>query len=276
MRAAALASVALLSAVACAGEHAPPRGAVAPLATTAPATTAPATTAAATTAPASVAPVPTVRPTTSAPRPTATTRPAPVPPFRGSAAPIDPATRSRMRYSWRPGCPVPIEDLRILRVDHWTFGGRPARGELVVHETVATAMLRALESLWRARFPIRQMRLVDDFGGSDDRSMAADNTSAFNCRRVDGSSSWSEHAYGKAVDVNPVENPYVTSGGRVDPPSGAPYADRSRRAPGMVHAGTRWSTPSPRSAGAGVATGPARRTTSTSAGPAASSGCRTA
>ena len=75
------------------------------------------------------------------------------------------------------------------------------------------------------------------YDADDDLSMAANNTSAFNCRKVSGSTNWSEHAYGRAIDVNPVQNPYVTRSGRVSPPAGRPYADRGRRAPGMLHAG---------------------------------------
>jgi D-alanyl-D-alanine carboxypeptidase-like protein len=70
----------------------------------------------------------------------------------------------------------------------------------------------------------------------DDRSMAANNTSGFNCRRVSGSSSWSEHVVGRAIDLNPLRNPYVTRGGRVSPPAGRPYVNRARRAAGMIHA----------------------------------------
>ena len=75
-------------------------------------------------------------------------------------------------------------------------------------------------------------------GADDHRSMAADNTSAFNCRFVAGSDGvWSEHAYGRALDLNPLENPYVTESGYVSPPAGAPFADRSRHRRGMVHRG---------------------------------------
>jgi hypothetical protein len=82
------------------------------------------------------------------------------------------------------------------------------------------------------------MRLVDAYGAEDHRSMAADNTSAFNCRFVAGSDGvWSEHAYGRALDLNPLENPYVTESGYVSPPAGAPFADRSRHRRGMVHHG---------------------------------------
>jgi D-alanyl-D-alanine carboxypeptidase len=158
------------------------------------------------------------------------------PRFRGSVTAIDRATRSRMRWSWRPGCPVGPRDLRLLRVDHWGFDRRVHRGELVVHRDQARRVLRVMERLFRLRYPIRRMRLVDRYRADDDRSMAADNTSAFNCRRVAGSSRWSEHAYGRAIDVNPVQNPYV-AGRHVSPPEGRRHADRARRAPGMIHAG---------------------------------------
>jgi D-alanyl-D-alanine carboxypeptidase len=159
------------------------------------------------------------------------------PPFRGSAERIDAETRARMSgVSWHRGCPVGFAELRLLRVSHWGFDGRVHRGRLVVNRDAAEAMLRAMRSLYRQRFPIRQMRLVDAYGADDRRSMAADNTSAFNCRFVAGSPGvWSEHAYGRAIDINPIENPYVTGSGYVSPPAGAPYARRARHRRGMVH-----------------------------------------
>jgi hypothetical protein len=111
------------------------------------------------------------------------------------------------------------------------------RGEMVVHRSFARAVVRVFRAMFEARYPIRQMRLVDDYRGDDERSMAADNTSAFNCRPVTGGSSWSEHAYGRAIDINPVENPYVSSRGQVLPPAGRPYADRRSRARGVIHHG---------------------------------------
>jgi hypothetical protein len=142
-----------------------------------------------------------------------------------------------MRYSWRSGCPVAISDLRHLVLDHWGYDGRVHRGELVVHRDAVDAVTGVMRRLFALRFPIERMRMVDDYGGSDDRSMAANNTSAFNCRAVEGRPGvWSQHAYGRAIDINPLVNPYV-SGGRADPPQGQRYADRSVRAPGMIRAG---------------------------------------
>lgn len=159
--------------------------------------------------------------------------------FHGSVDRIDRGTRERMTgVSWHRGCPVGFGELRLLTVRHWGFDHRPHRGRLVVNRDAATAMLGAMRSLYRLHFPIRQMRLVDAYGADDHRSMAADNTSAFNCRTVAGSGGvWSEHAYGRALDLNPLENPYVTASGYVSPPAGAPFADRSRHRRGMVHRG---------------------------------------
>jgi hypothetical protein len=102
--------------------------------------------------------------------------------FRGSVAPIGARTRARMRYSWRRGCPVGLADLRLVTVDHWGFDRRVHRGELVVHRRYAQAVVRVAGRLFANRHPIARMRLVDAYQGDDDRSMAANNTSAFNCR----------------------------------------------------------------------------------------------
>ncbi|PVU84150.1 peptidase M15 [Cellulomonas sp. WB94] len=136
--------------------------------------------------------------------------------------------------SWRPGCPVPVADLRYVTVSHVTFDGAVATGELVVHADLADGVVGVFRALFAAGYPIRSMRLVDDFGGSDDASMAADNTSAFNCRAITRGTGWSEHAYGRALDLDPVENPYVR-GSLVLPVAGKPFAARPDL-PGVVHA----------------------------------------
>jgi hypothetical protein len=157
--------------------------------------------------------------------------------FRGGIATGRDAVRKRVRDSWRPGCPVGPVELRLLRVDHWGFDGRVHRGELIVHRDHARRILVVFAKLFKARYPVQRLRPVDAYRADDDRSMAANNTSGFNCRRVSGSSSWSEHAFGRAIDLNPLRNPYVTRGGRVSPPAGRPYANRARRAAGMIHGG---------------------------------------
>jgi hypothetical protein len=178
---------------------------------------------------------PSVRPGPATPAPDATAATPAASELRGSVAPIDEAVRARMHSSWRPGCPVPLEDLRLLTVRHWGFDGSLRGGELVVHHKHAGAVLDVFARLAEARFPIERIELVDVYMGDDDRSMAANNTSAFNCRTVSGRPGvWSQHAYGWAIDINPVHNPYVTGGGRVSPPAGEPYADRSVHRPGMI------------------------------------------
>ena len=137
--------------------------------------------------------------------------------------------------SWRRGCPVALRDLRVVTLTHWGFEGRVHDGRLVVHRGAVGAITRVFRRLFAVRFPIRRMEPVDRYGADDDRSMAADNTSAFNCRRIEGTSRWSQHAYGRAVDLNPIENPFV-SGTHVSPPRGRAYTDRSRRARGMIRA----------------------------------------
>jgi hypothetical protein len=122
-------------------------------------------------------------------------------------------------------------------MSYFGFDREAHLGAMIVHRSVAQDVVKVFHTMFKAKYPIRRMRLVDDYKGDDDRSMAADNTSAFNCRKVTGGSDWSEHAYGWAIDINPVENPYVSSSGRVLPPSGAQYADRSRHARGMIHRG---------------------------------------
>lgn len=146
--------------------------------------------------------------------------------FRFTVHDIDAGLAARMASSWRTGCPVPLHDLRYLRITHWDFSGAERSGELVVHADAVGVVEAAFRRLHEIRFPIRSMRLVDDFGGDDDASMAADNTSAFNCRSVAGTDRWSHHAYGRAIDINPLENPYVTSGG-IYPPAGAGFAERA-------------------------------------------------
>jgi D-alanyl-D-alanine carboxypeptidase len=159
------------------------------------------------------------------------------PRFEGSSEPVRGKVRERIEgSSWHRGCPVGLGKLRLLRVTHWGFDGDVHRGRLVVHRRYDGGILAAMKRLHRLRFPIRRIELIDRYGADDRRSMKADNTSAFNCRVVAGTDRWSMHAYGKAIDINPVENPYV-SGSHVSPPAGRPYADRSRRAKGMIHAG---------------------------------------
>ncbi len=123
----------------------------------------------------------------------------------------------------------------MLHLSYWGFDGTAHTGTLVVGATVVGAVTTIFRTLFDDRFPIAKMQPEDAYGGSDPASMADDNTSGFNCRLAvtTGSPQWSVHAYGEAIDVNPVENPYI-EGGEVQPPSGAAFTDRSVVRPGMA------------------------------------------
>src|SRR5918999_179569 len=152
-------------------------------------------------------------------------------PRRGKLADHDPRCLRLSKATAEPA------DLRRLLLDHWGFDGHVHRGELVVHRNYARRIVAVFHKLFKARYRIQRMHLVDVYGADDDRSMAANNSSGFNCRFVSGTRRWSEHARGRAIDLNPLVNPYVTRDGRVSPRGGRPYANRSVRAPGMIHHG---------------------------------------
>jgi hypothetical protein len=138
-------------------------------------------------------------------------------------------------HSWRAGCPVGPDRLRTLRLSYWGFDGQAHVGSIVVDASVTDDVIAVFRVLYRERFPIRQMVPVEAYDGSDPESMAADNTSGFNCRAAvaPGTPHWSAHAYGTAIDVNTVENPYL-EGGTVMPAAGRKYLDRSPYRPGMA------------------------------------------
>lgn len=140
--------------------------------------------------------------------------------------------------TWRPGCPVPLSDLRRLAVSYVGFDGTVRQGVLVVHASAVPALTQVFADLYAARFPIRSLQPIEAYGGDDWTSIEADNTSAFNCRARTGSTTeWSRHAYGLAVDLNPLENPYVTNGTTSHPRS-RPYLDRANVRPGMLVPGS--------------------------------------
>lgn len=144
--------------------------------------------------------------------------------------------------SWREGCPVPLRDLALIELRHVDLNGEIRSGQLIVHHQEAAAVLGVFERLYAARFPIHQVRLIDAYGGDDDKSMADDNTSGFNCRGVGGSTKWSQHAYGLAIDLNTVENPYVRTRPdgslKVAPEAGRAFLDRAQLRPGMAVEGS--------------------------------------
>lgn len=158
--------------------------------------------------------------------------------FAGTAEPLPEPVIARMTASgsWLPGCPVGLADLRYLRMTFLDFTGAVQEGEMVVAADVADAVLGAFRAIFDAGFVIERMQLVDDFDANDDVSMAANNTSAFNCRAVTGGNGFSQHSYGNAIDINPIQNPYVR-GALILPPEAAAFSDRTDIRPGMITAG---------------------------------------
>jgi hypothetical protein len=160
---------------------------------------------------------------------------APPPSAGGTVQPVTPA---ELGASWRPGCPVEPAQLRRVGVDHIGFDGQTHRGELIVHEDLVPEVITIFEQLYRLGFPIEKIRAVDGYPAADDElSMEDNNTSAFNCRGIPGTGQWSQHAYGRAIDLNPLLNPCVYAGGTFQPQNASAYLDRSRTDPGLLHTG---------------------------------------
>lgn len=151
-------------------------------------------------------------------------------------AAVHPVTAAELGPTWRPGCPAGPDQLRRIELDHLGFDGRTHRGDLVVHKDLVPQVITIFQELYRLRYPIEKMAPASRYpGGVDELSMADNNTSAFNCRGIRGSRNWSLHAYGRAIDVNPLLNPYLDSRGGLQPANAAPYLDRNRTDPGLLH-----------------------------------------
>ena len=152
-------------------------------------------------------------------------------------AAISPQFAEKMREAtWRPGCPVAIKDRRQVNVPYWNFDNKASQGMLIGHKDVAQEVAAIFDDLYRRRFQIERIAPVEAFGGDDDASMAANNTSAFNCRSVTGKpGTFSNHSWGRAIDINPLTNPYV-KGDKISPPEGRKFLDRNQNLPGLIRA----------------------------------------
>ncbi len=154
------------------------------------------------------------------------------PVFQALSIPTE--TEARMRgVSYPEGAEIQLSELRYLKLSYVDFDGEEQVGEMICNQAIAQDLLDIFRALYEARYPIRSIRLIDDFGGDDIASMEADNTSCFNYRVVAGTKTLSKHARGMAVDINPLENPCVRSAG-VSPSGGATFADRSRDFPHKI------------------------------------------
>jgi len=147
---------------------------------------------------------------------------------QSTVSPITSEIKKRMikGNSWRKGCPVPLKNLRYLKVQYRDFNGRDKIGELIVHKDIALEVQKIFAELYAIKYPINKMRLVSDYKGSDWQSIEADNTSAFNCRKATGSKNWSKHSYGKAIDLNSIENPYISRSGHISHKASQQYRKR--------------------------------------------------
>jgi hypothetical protein len=165
--------------------------------------------------------------------------------FHASARPLTTSIRQEViaARDWNARCPVPLAPLRVLTVVYQGFDGRPHTGRLIVNQDAVRPLTGVFRRLYALRFPIHHMRLTDTYGPRANRPADGDFTASFECRQASaspctsvanrGTGSWSEHAYGEAVDLNPVENPYVGCGMTRDKRS-RPYLDRAQHRRGMV------------------------------------------
>jgi D-alanyl-D-alanine carboxypeptidase len=158
------------------------------------------------------------------------------PGFDAVQRPVTPALARRTDLAWFPGCPVELAELRLVELSFWGFDDRPHTGQLVVNETVADDVVSVFRSLHAARFPIEEMRLVTRADLDAPPTGDGNTTAAYACRPVTGSTGWSAHAYGLAIDVNPFNNPYRNDD-LVLPELASSYLDRGWRRPGMIFDG---------------------------------------
>jgi hypothetical protein len=164
-------------------------------------------------------------------------------PFHSSVQPLPQPVQAQLKTEgfWHSTCPVGLSDLRLLTVSNWGFDGRVHSGQLIVNAGAAGSLARVFGRLYRLHFPIRHLRLDDMYGPTRGRPRDGDVSGSFDCRQAvpspctggKGTGTWSMHAYGLAVDVNPVENPYVGCGQSRDPKAKR-FFDRSHHRKGMV------------------------------------------
>lgn len=138
------------------------------------------------------------------------------------------------KSTWRTHCPLPLQDLRLLKLSYWGFDHQTHQGSLIVNKVLAKEIVCIFKALYEHQFPIARMQLMDDYQGNDNAAMAANNTSAFNCRQLTGHPGYfSQHSYGRAIDINPIINPYVGKTATL-PAEGVPFIDRNQTSPGKI------------------------------------------
>lgn len=158
----------------------------------------------------------------------------PLPPFSATTHSV---TAKELGRAWHPGCPVEPDQLRMIVLSYIGMDGLAHKGHLVVNADRVKELITVFDRLYQLRYPIAEMITPDHYVNADDElSMEGNNTSAYNCRDISGTGRWSYHAYGRAIDINPLINPYHDANG-VQPKNGGPYLDRTRSNPGLLHEG---------------------------------------
>jgi hypothetical protein len=173
--------------------------------------------------------------TTTSTTSTTTTTTTTIPVFTSSVSTV---TAAQLGATWHAGCPVDPSQLRQLQLAYWGFDNAPHLGTMIVNASVVTGVTQVFSTLFAAHFPLNKMVVQSTYGEDDDAAAADDDTSGFNCRAAvaTGPTHWSMHAYGEAIDVNDLQNPYV-SGSTIIPPAGSAYLDRTNVRPGMAVSG---------------------------------------
>jgi hypothetical protein len=166
---------------------------------------------------------------------------------------------------WHDGCPVDLNRLRLVKFSYYDFDSIEHHdGELVVLDIVAESVINILKEIYTSKYPIAKARTIENYDGNDDKSMADNNTSSFNCRAITGGGGFSIHSYGLAIDINPIQNPYLsipTNASQtglitIIPRTGSLYINRTNIRPGMSEViidlfakngfsiwGGKWNTP---------------------------------
>ena len=150
--------------------------------------------------------------------------------FEYSILKISPEIEKRMLKgnSHKKDCPISLEDLRYLKLKHIDFNSNIKTGELIVHKSVSKEIVDIFQRLYEIKYPIKKMQLVSNYNGNDWDSIEANNTSAYNCRPIEGTKRWSRHAYGKAIDINPIQNPYISKKGKISHEASQEFRNRVR------------------------------------------------
>lgn len=147
--------------------------------------------------------------------------------------PLDIQNKMIEKKVWSSECIIPLKKLKLLNLTHYNFDNRIEVGQMVVHSSKADSVITIFQELFALKFPIHTIRLIDEFEGDDELSMKANNSSCFNFRKIAGSDRLSLHAYGLAIDINPIQNPFIQKG-NISPTSGKNFINRSNIKAGMV------------------------------------------